>query len=183
MSEENLNPEEIVAEVAADTEIVVPADEPTLDPVVEAVVEDVVEVVEVVEEAPKPAPVPAKPAPAKAKYAAPVAVTIDDIENSKPAPAGPAVVSNKDVDDVFLSKIIYKNLYARKSLSVHHLQRRLNELGYVDAVKDKDGYYGDHTKSAVAKFQAENKLEGEGMVNARTLLILFTGDPNVTVIL
>lgn len=176
MSEENLNPEEIVAEVAADTETVVPADEPTLDPVVEAVVE-------VVEEAPKPAPAPAKPEPVKAKYAAPVAVTIEDIENSKPTPAGPAVVSNKDVDDVFLSKIIYKNLYARKSLSVHHLQRRLNELGYVDAVKDKDGYYGDHTKSAVAKFQTENKLEGEGMVNARTLLILFTGDPNVTVIL
>lgn len=183
MSEENLNPEKIAAEVAADTEIVVPADEPTLDPVVEAVVEDVVEVAK---ETPKPTPakpVAAKPEPAKAKYAAPVAVTLDDIENSKPTPAGPAVVSNKDVDDVVLANIIYKNLYARKSLSVHHLQRRLSELGYVDAVKDKDGYYGDHTKSAVAKFQTENKLEGEGMVNARTLLILFTGDPNVNVVL
>lgn len=170
MTEENLNPEEIAVEVAADTEIEVPAAEP----VAEAVVE-------VVEETPKPTP--AKPEPVKAKYAAPVAVTIDDIENSKPTPAGPAVVSNKEVDDVFLSKIVYKNLYARKSLSVHHLQRRLNELGYVDALKDKDGYYGDRTKSAVAKFQVENKLEGEGMIDAKTLTVLFTGDPNVNVIL
>lgn len=169
MTEENLKPEEIID----------PVDTPIAEPVSEAVVEEVQEV----EEAPKPAPVKLEASKPEQKYAAPVAVTLEDIEKSKPTPAGPAVVSNKDVDDVLLANIIYKNLYARKSLSVHHLQRRLAELGYTDAADDKDGYYGDKTKSAVAKFQAENKLEGEGTVDGKTLTLLFTGDPNVNVIL
>jgi uncharacterized protein (DUF1499 family) len=176
MTEENLKPEEIVAEVAVVEEITAPVDEPVVEPVAKVEVEEVVET-------PKPAPV--KPAPSKPeqKYATPVAVTLDDIEKSKPVPAGPAVVSNKEVDDVHLDKIIYKNLYARKSLSVHHLQRRLFELGYAEAHKDKDGYYGDYTKSAILRFQLENKLEANGMVDAKTLTLLFTGDPNVNVIL
>lgn len=138
---------------------------------------------EVPVEEPVAAPVEAPKTPEKPKYAEPKAVSIEDIENAKPAPAGPAVVSNKTVDDVLLASIVYKNLYSRKSLSVHHLQRRLTELGYTEAGKDKDGYYGDQTKSAVARFQAANKLEGEGLVDARTLLLLFTGDPNVNVVI
>lgn len=171
MNEENLNPEEIVAEVV---EVAAVA-----EPVSEIKVEEVQEVTET------PKPAPAKPVTPKQeqKYATPVAVTLDDIEKSKPTPAGPAVVSNKEVDDVFLDKIIYKNLYARKSLSVHHLQRRLFELGYSEAHDDKDGYYGDKTKSAVLRFQLENKLKGDGMVDADTLTLLFTGDPNVIVVL
>jgi peptidoglycan hydrolase-like protein with peptidoglycan-binding domain len=190
MTEENLNPEEIVAEVE---EIQAPAEAPIAEPLAEPVVEEAAaaaaaaaEAAEAADEAeaPKPAPVPApKPVKPVQKYAAPVAVTLDDIENSKPTPAGPAVVSNNDVDDVVLAKIVYKNLYARKSLSVHHVQRRLIELGYAEAGKDKDGYYGDHTKTAVARFQKENKLEGEGMTDARTLILLFTGDPNVNVVI
>lgn len=132
---------------------------------------------------PAPAPVPAPKTPTKAKYAEPKAVTLDDITASQPVPAGPAVVGNGEVDDVQLSKIVYKNLYARKSLSVHHLQRRLAELGYGEAVNDKDGFYGDHTKRALARFQAANKLDGAGMVDAPTLTLLFTGDPNVNVVL
>lgn len=158
MNEENLKPQETIAE-------------------------PVTKKVEKVVETPKPAPV--KPAPSKPeqKYATPVAVTLDDIEKLKPTPAGPAVVSNKEVDDVHLDRIIYKNLYARKSLSVHHLQRRLDELGYTEALDDKDGYYGDKTKSAVLRFQFENKLEGDGTVDAKTLTLLFTGDPNVNVVI
>jgi peptidoglycan hydrolase-like protein with peptidoglycan-binding domain len=132
-----------------------------------------------------PKPAPAKPATSKPeqKYATPVAVTLDDIAKLKPVPAGPAVVSNNEVDDVHLERIIFKNLYARKSLSVHHLQRRLAELGYTEAVDDKDGYYGDYTKLAVERFQVQNELEGGGMVDAKTLTLLFTGDPNVNVII
>ena len=157
MNEENTKPEEIITELST-------------------------EKVQEVAQTPKPAP--AKPATSKPeqKYATPVAVTLDDIENLRPVPAGPAVVSNKEVDDVHLSRIIYKNLYSRKSLSVHHLQRRLDELGYTEALEDKDGYYGDKTKSAIANFQNENKLEGNGTVDAKTLTLLFTGDPNVNVI-
>ncbi len=132
---------------------------------------------------PVSAPLPAPKTPVKSKYAEPKAVTLEDLTASQPVPAGPAVVGNGEVDDVLLEKIIYKNLYARKSLSVHHLQRRLAELGYEETLRDKDGFYGDHTKSALARFQAANKLDGVGMVDAPTLTLLFTGDPNVNVVL
>lgn len=157
MNEENTKPEEIIAELST-------------------------EKVQEVKQTPKPAP--AKPVTSKPeqKYAIPVAVTLEDIENLRPVPAGPAVVSNNEVDDVHLDRIIYKNLYSRKSLSVHHLQRRLNELGYTEAIEDKDGYYGDKTKFAIARFQVENDLDGDGTIDAKTLTLLFTGDPNVNVI-
>lgn len=98
---------------------------------------------------------------------------------TRPAPAGPAVVSDNEVDDVLLSACVYKNLYARKSLTVHHLQRRLNELGYTEAFADRDGYYGDLTKMAVARFQEDSGIDGDGIVDAPTLLAVFKGDPNV----
>jgi hypothetical protein len=94
-------------------------------------------------------------------------------------PAGPAVVGNGAVDDVLLSACVYKNIYVRKSLTVHHLQRRLTELGYSEASLDKDGYYGDITKTAVARFQEDKKIEGNGIIDAPTFLAIFDGDPNV----
>jgi hypothetical protein len=98
---------------------------------------------------------------------------------TRPAPAGPAVVSDNEQDDVLLSSCVYKNEYARKSLTVHHLQRRLNELGYTEAFVDRDGYYGDPTKIAVARFQKDTGIEGDGMIDAPTFLAVFKGDPNV----
>jgi hypothetical protein len=94
-------------------------------------------------------------------------------------PAGPAVVGNGNVDEVLLSSCVYKNLYVRKSLTVHHLQRRLTELGYSEASLDKDGYYGDITKTAVARFQSENGIAGNGLIDAPTFVAIFDGDPNV----
>lgn len=135
------------------------------------------------EPVPTPVPAPAPKVPAKAKYATPKAVTLDDIQALQPEPAGPAVVGNGEVDDVKLEKIVFKNMLARKSLSVHHMQRRLAELGYEEAARDKDGFYGDLTKRALARFQAANKLEGDGMVDGPTLTLLFTGDPNVNLVL
>jgi peptidoglycan hydrolase-like protein with peptidoglycan-binding domain len=99
---------------------------------------------------------------------------------SQPAPAR-HVIGNADTDTVYLDKCVYKNPYAKKSLTVHHLQRRLNELGFTDAYSDKDGWYGDLTKSSVASFQAANNLEGDGLMNAATLSAIFAGDHNITV--
>jgi peptidoglycan hydrolase-like protein with peptidoglycan-binding domain len=137
--------------------------------------EDIEQVVEVA---------PAKPVkPAEhIKYATPVAVTLEDIAAAAPEPAGPAVVGLGTVDNVSLSSIIFKNIYARKSLSVHHMQRRLSELGYIEAARDKDGYYGDSTKEALARFQGDNNMLGAGVVDMETLELLFTNDPNVTLI-
>lgn len=99
-------------------------------------------------------------------------------------PAAPTrhVIGNADTDTVYLDKCVYKNMYAKKSLTVHHLQRRLNELGFTSAYSDKDGWYGDLTKSAVASFQAANNLEGDGLMNAATLSAIFAGDSNITVV-
>lgn len=94
-------------------------------------------------------------------------------------PAGPAVVSNGLVDTVSLSKAIYKNVNAKKSLTVHHLQRRLNELGYTSAYGDKDGWYGDGTQIAIDRFRLDNKIKATGQIDKDTFLAVFKGDPNV----
>jgi peptidoglycan hydrolase-like protein with peptidoglycan-binding domain len=125
----------------------------------------------------------AAPAPKieKRKIAEPVAVDIEAVRDSLPKPSGPAVVGNGAVDTVKLSSIVYKNLYAKKSLSVHHLQRRLNELNYSEAYGDRDGWFGDNTKSALARFQADNRVGADGLPDLKTLKKLFAGDPNVEV--
>lgn len=112
---------------------------------------------------------------------------VEDVEEpeQEPAPvvAAAPVEANPDADIVRLSKCKYKNVTARKSLSVHHLQRRLNELGYTDAYADKDGWYGDLTKLSVLKFQADAGLDPvePGIVDADTLQSIFVGDPTVVV--
>lgn len=94
-----------------------------------------------------------------------------------------SVVSGEATDKVFLSKCVYKNLARKRSLTVHHLQRRLNEWGFTDAYLDKDGFYGDLTLKSVTEFQKSKGLEATGMVDAETLSAVFEGDTNVTVIL
>jgi len=98
-------------------------------------------------------------------------------------PSVPHVIGSGDYDEVFLDRCVYKNVYARKSLTVHHLQRRLGELGYGDATADRDGWYGDLTKESVKQFQGDNKLEDTGIMDATTFERVFAGDPNVKVIL
>lgn len=111
---------------------------------------------------------------------APVAVEAP-VEVEVPSARG-AAVTKEGIDPVLLSVCIYKNPAARKSLSVHHLQRRLNELGYHDAYGDKDGWYGDLTRTAVAAYQKDNGLvvDGrEGLMDEATLKKIFAGDQNV----
>jgi peptidoglycan hydrolase-like protein with peptidoglycan-binding domain len=97
-------------------------------------------------------------------------------------PATPnAVIGTGDTDIVYLSKCIYKNMYARKSLTVHHLQRRLTELGYTVADSDKDGWYGELTKEAVAQAQKDLGIADTGIIDAGTFAAIFDGDHNVTV--
>jgi hypothetical protein len=117
----------------------------------------------------------------KKKIADPVAVDIEAVRDSLPKPAGEAVVGNGVVDTVKVSAIVYKNLYAKKSLSVHHLQRRLGELGYAEALSDKDGWFGDKTKLALARFQSDKRVGADGAPDLETLKKLFAGDPNVEV--
>lgn len=131
--------------------------------------EDPVIVVEAIEPEPEPEPAPAPAPKAKAK------VREEDTEATH-------VVGLGDKDEVVLAQCVYKNIYARKSLTVHHLQRRLAELGYGDASADLDGWYGDLTKESVRQYQGDNNLEATGVMNADTLKRIFKGDPNVMVV-
>lgn len=136
----------------------------------------VVEAAVVVEEqpvapAPEPTPEPApqpEPAPAPRKRAAKSGVGI--------------VVSGTGSDDVRLDMCIYKNPATRKSLSVHHLQRRLVECGFNEAGTDKDGWYADATKRAVEQYQAANNRAVTGAVDADMLTALFADEPFINVI-
>jgi hypothetical protein len=124
---------------------------------------------------------PVAPVVEDSKYAAPVAVTREEIENYLPTPAGPAVVGTGVVDDVILSSCVYKNNANRRSLTVYHVQRRLIELKLLQDGLVKAGYYGDLTKQAVAVFQANNAIAGDGLMDAVTFAALFEGDPSVRV--
>lgn len=131
----------------------------------------------VVVEEPSPTPEPEpEPEPAPAPKAKPAPVVVEEA-------AATHVVGSGDKDEVYLKQCVYKNMYARKSLTVHHLQRRLAELGYSDAAADRDGWYGDLTKESVKAFQGDNKLEATGVMDADTFKRIFAGDPNVKVVL
>jgi peptidoglycan hydrolase-like protein with peptidoglycan-binding domain len=115
----------------------------------------------------------------EAEVEAPV-VDIPAVAIETPVPSAPkAAVSGADTDEVYLANCVYKNTAARKSLTVHHLQRRLVELGYNEAMTDKDGWLGDETKTAIEKFQKLEGLEPTGMVDEATFLAIFKGDVNV----
>jgi peptidoglycan hydrolase-like protein with peptidoglycan-binding domain len=92
-----------------------------------------------------------------------------------------AVVSGKEKDEVHLSKAIYKNMARKRSLTVHHIQRRLHEWGHFDAFLDKDGFYGDHTKKSVTEFQDRMGIFATGLMDEATMNKLFEGDTNVIV--
>ncbi len=136
----------------------------------------IVDTVEVVQEeptvvVPEPVAVIEEPTP------------VEPTPTVEPVYTGPVVVGGSDKDDVHLSKCVYKNIYARKSLSVHHLQRRLTEIGFPEASSDKDGWLGDSTKSAIQAFQSSKGLPATGEVDTSTLTEIFKGDPHVTVVL
>ena len=157
---------------------------PTPEPVEPEVEEVVVEAEAVEPEVVEPVAVePVKPKPLPIKVSVPVPVDIDTVKEALPEPAGPAVVGNGEVDEVFLSSCVYRNIHSQKSLTVYHLQRRLSELGFSEADLDKQGFFGGATKLAVRNFQASKNLDVTGVVDAVTFKTIFKGDPNVKVIL
>lgn len=161
--------EETNIEPAGDIEAV--ADEAVVEAPVEVVEEQVsapaVEPEQVVVEEPTPEPVP-EPTPESV---------------AAQQPKASQAVSGEDVDDVLLANCVYKNVYARKSLTVHHLQRRLIELGYKDADADKDGWLGDETVASIKDFQADKGMDVTGSVDADTFTKIFEGDVHVRVVL
>ena len=151
-----------------------------------AVVDDSPTVVIDIPAAPAPEPVEVEePKPVAVEEPKPEPVVIPEVE---PIPvvaklAEKHVVGNGDADDVYLAKCVYKNIYERKSLTIHHLQRRLEELGYKDVIGDRDGWLGELTMISVEKFQQDKGLAATGKVDADTFRKIFEGDTNVNVVL
>ena len=137
--------------------------------------------------------IPAAPAPEPVEVEEPKPVVVEEpkpepVPEVKPIPVVDKptvkhVVGTGDTDDVYLAKCVYKNIYERKSLTIHHLQRRLEELGYKDVIGDKDGWLGDLTMMSVEKFQKDKGLAATGKVDADTFSKIFEGDTNVNVVL
>jgi hypothetical protein len=137
--------------------------------------------------------IPAAPAPEPVEVEEPKPVVVEEpkpepVPEVKPIPVVDKptvkhVVGTGDTDDVYLAKCVYKNIYERKSLTIHHLQRRLEELGYKDVIGDKDGWLGDLTMMSVEKFQKDKGLAATGKVDADTFRKIFEGDTNVNVVL
>lgn len=129
---------------------------------------EVEEPVVVVEE-PTPAPVEPEPTPEP---------TPVEVPQPEPVVAHAAVTGA--VDEVYLSKCVYENKFERKSLTIHHLQRRLEELGYKDVVGDRDGWLGELTMLSVNQFQKDKGLDvTDKSVDEVTFISIFAGDPNV----
>lgn len=146
-----------------------PAVEETLVVAEAAVVVEEQPVAPAPEPTPEPAPQPEPaPAPAPRKRAATSGAGV--------------VVSGTGTDDVRLDMCVYKNPATRKSLSVHHLQRRLLACGFHEAGTDKDGWFADSTKLAVEQYQAANNRAVTGVVDADMLLALFADEPFINVI-
>ena len=151
-----------------------------------AVVDEAPAVVIDIPAAPAPEPVEVEePKPVAVEEPEPEPVVVPEIVPTLviDTPAEKHVVGTGDTDDVYLAKCVYKNIYERKSLTIHHLQRRLEELGYNDVVGDKDGWLGDLTMMSVEKFQQDKGLAATGKVDADTFSKIFEGDTNVNVVL
>ena len=139
--------------------------------------------------------IPAAPAPEPVEVEEPKPVVVEEpkpepvpVPEVKPIPVVDKptvkhVVGTGDTDDVYLAKCVYKNIYERKSLTIHHLQRRLEELGYKDVIGDRDGWLGELTMISVEKFQKDKGLAATGKVDADTFRKIFEGDTNVNVVL
>ena len=138
---------------------------------------------------------PAAPAPEPVEVEEPKPVAVEEPEPEPvvvpevvptlvvDTPTEKHVIGTGDADDVYLAKCVYKNIYERKSLTIHHLQRRLEELGYNDVVGDKDGWLGELTMIAIEKFQQDKGLASTGTVDADTFKKIFEGDSNVNVVI
>lgn len=103
----------------------------------------------------------------------------NSVSAEEPAATKRDTLSGEGTDDVFLERIVMHNKASRKSLSVRHLQFRLAELGYGEALVDSEGYYGDRVQTAVAAFQHDRGLVSTGEPDAETVSRIFQNDSNV----
>lgn len=99
---------------------------------------------------------------------------------ARTVPASPKglAVSRKGVDDVLATVGEGSN----KSLSAHHVQRRLVERGYAkDVYRDRDGFWRAGTTAALEAFKRDESFDSEA-THRQVLEALFENDENVRVV-
>ena len=101
---------------------------------------------------------------------------LDEEAMDAPVPEPGEFIYNED-NYVLIGKKHYTQMYA-----VQLIQRRLMELGYLDASAAVDGDYGSVTRAAVVLFQEQNGLTADGLAGAETQKKLFSEEalPNPT---
>lgn len=93
-----------------------------------------------------------------------------------------AVFGNGETDEILYSKArVPGPTESRKSVTVLHIQRRLEELGYSEAEVAPGGRYETLTELAVKRYQGDNGADATGTLTREQFVTLFDGDPNVTV--
>lgn len=120
---------------------------------------------------------------AEKRYKVPIPVSLDQAYARQEQRLAEAGVKMSETAEVRLSAMVFQNPMAKRSVSIHFLQTRLDELGYQSAKKDKDGWFSEGTKTAVMNFQEQRGLPITGLVDEPTLLAIFDGDDSVKVIL
>ena len=117
------------------------------------------------------------------RYKQPIPVSLDEVYARQEQRLVESGVSLSEIAEVRLSAIVFQNPLSKRSVSIHFLQSRLDELGFHLAKSDKDGWFSEGTKTAVMGFQEKNGLQGTGLVDEATLLAIFDGDDKVKVII
>lgn len=93
---------------------------------------------------------------------------LDEEAMDAPVPEPGEFIYNEE-NYVLIGKKHYTQMYA-----VQLIQRRLMELGYLDASAAVDGDYGSVTRAAVVLFQEQNGLTADGLAGAETQKKLFS---------
>lgn len=125
----------------------------------------------------KATPKSVKRTPAKVE-SADIAVESPDVPvASESAPKSAYAVVGKGVQDPVLASV---GAGSNKSLTVHHIQRRLAERGYGEVYRDRDGFWRDGTSAALEEFTEKHGLAGKSHVEV--LRALFENDDNVEIV-
>lgn len=118
-------------------------------------------------------------APAAAPELSEISVSADKpARKKKTIKSAPGQVVSNDPTDLVSVSLLSIDSPRKKSLSVHHLQRRLVDVGYDTAAADVDGRFGPVTEDALGQWLEAN---GYTSLTLEAAVELFDGDPNVNV--
>ena len=119
--------------------------------------------------------VEATPAQARKKS---TSAKVEETPKLEPAPKSAYAVVGRDVQDEVHLTVGYGS---GKSLTAHHIQRRLAERGFGEVYRDRDGFWRDGTDDALFQFRTSRNLPEDASMR-EILTSLFENDDNVKIV-